>query len=364
MGFARVGYFNRDRIPDVVGNGGVSETSDSSIAVAFGRPHGVISASRVFPVGDQQTTIYEIDTLASADFDGDGYGDVVVGGESQLFFLHGIGDGTLSEAIPFANIRGKILLAGDFNGDGNQDVLSFPYAGNAIYTIAGNGDGTFQPPLTVIVPDSFYGYNPVVGDFNHDGKLDLAMSDYDAITHKLVILLGNGDGTFQPAIEYQTPNVPSTPTVADFDQDGNLDVAVPTAAGFSVYLGHGDGTFDPPVTTTASATGRLNAGDLNGDGKPDVVSGGASGIKVFLGNGDGTFGSPLTVYSTSFVPRLADVDRDGRLDIVDSLFGLAFFRGQGDGTFRPPVFFSTGGGGTFVLGDLNGDNAPEVIFNA
>jgi hypothetical protein len=365
MGFARVGYFNQDRIPDIVGNGGVSGTSDSSIAVAFGRPHGVISASRVFPVGDQETTIYEIDTLAAADFDGDGYGDIIVGGESQLFFLHGIGDGTLSEALPFADMRAKVLLAGDFNGDGKEDVMAFPYEGPAIYTILGNGDGTFQSPLTVTVPDSFYGYNPVTGDFNHDGKLDIAMTDYDAITHTLLILLGNGDGTFQPAVEYQTPQGPATPAVADFDQDGNLDVAVPSAAGFSVYLGHGDGTFASPVTTTiVNGTSSLNAGDLNGDGKPDVVSGGANGIRLWLGKGDGTFGSPLTVYSTSFAPRVVDIDGDGRLDIVDSLFGtLAVFRGQGDGTFRPQVEFPTGGGtGSFVVGDLNGDNAPEVIF--
>jgi hypothetical protein len=274
-------------------------------------------------------------------------------------------------------LQAKSLTPADFNGDGKEDILALPFSGSLIYMILGNGDGTFQPPRAITLPvNSFYGFDPAVSDFNHDGKADLALTDFT--TDALLILLGNGDGTFQPAIVYQTPDGPQQPTVADFNLDGNVDVAISQAStseylgfgyGFSIYLGHGDGTFDSPTTTDLQGALALAPGDLNLDGKPDLVVGG-DGVKIVLGNGDGTFGSPETVYPNFDFGSLTagDIDLDGRPDIMVSFSQttLVGLRGQGDGTFRPPVEFLTGDFPTvsaFVLRDLNGDGAPEAIVS-
>ena len=354
-GFARVGYFNNDQIPDIVGNGVSSE-----IAVAFGRANGAFSAPRVYPIG--------LRGLDSADFDGDGHADVVVGGDlEQLLFLHGNGDGTLAEPIPFFNLMAESVIAADFNGDGKEDVLAVPPSGFLIYTLLGNGDGTFQVAPATSVPADLDDSDPAVGDFNNDGKTDVVLTSF--FDNTLTVLLGNGDGTFQPAITYETPDGPQQPTVADFNLDGNLDLAI--SNGFisrvSIYLGHGDGAFDPPLKIDSRGAVYLATGDLNLDGKPDLAVAG-DGLSVFLGNGDGTFGSPESVYPAYGPLQIADIDLDGRPDLIFSDFSAATrlvgFRGNGDGTFRPAVEIVTGEFltlGPFVLKDLNGDSAPEVI---
>ncbi len=359
--FARIGYFNGDHIPDVVAKGGFSE-----IEVAFGRPRGAFNAPLVYPVG--------YNGFDAADFDGDGHADVVVGDGSTLYFVHGEGDGTLGEAVPFASLQAKTLTAADFDGDGNRDILAAPFSGPRVYIILGNGDGTFQPALAISVStNSFYGFDAVVSDLNHDGKADVALTDFTS--DSLLILLGNGDGTFEESTTYKTPDGPQQPTVADFNLDGNIDLATSQASasdylgfgyGFSIYLGDGNGSFSSPMTTQLQGALAVIPGDLNGDGKPDLTAGG-DGVKVLLGNGDGTFGTPATVYPNfdfGWV-RVADIDLDDRLDVIvraDSTF--AVLRGQGNGTFRQTVEFAAGtqSGGEFVLRDLNGDNTPDVIL--
>ena len=166
--------------------------------------------------------------------------------------------------------------------------------------------------------------------------------------------------------------------MADFNLDGNPDLAILSnspqeGSTIGIYLGHGDGTFDRPLTIEYFNPQVAAAGDLNQDGKPDLVVGGDS-LKVFLGNGDGTFGSPETVYSDYGPVKIADVDRDGRQDIVlDSNYAaFVVLQGQGDGTFRPAREFPTGSQTifndvpifNFVLNDLNGDGTPEAVVGS
>jgi hypothetical protein len=360
QGFARVGYFNHDRVPDIVGNGGISETGVASIAVAFGRADGAFNSPRVYPV--VQSSFQSVWAFNSADFDGDGHADVVAAVLSELYFLHGVGDGSFAEAIPFAALQAKSLTPADFNGDGKQDILALPFQGSVIYTILGNGDGTFQPPRTISIPDSFGEFLAAVSDFNHDGKTDVALTAF--FTNTLYILLGNGDGTFQTPITYQTAAGPQSPQAADFNLDGNVDLVV-SADTINIYLGVGDGTFQAPLVTSVS--GFAQVGDFNRDGVPDLVVS-SSDTTVLLGNGDGTFQAPQTVFAESGALQVADLDLDGRPDIMISMSEttLVGLRGQGDGTFRPPVEYLTGNFPTvsgFVLKDLNGDGAPEAIVN-
>ena len=161
--------------------------------------------------------------------------------------------------------------------------------------------------------------------------------------------------------------------IADFNLDGHPDVAVSNTLGgkVAVYLGNGDGTFTAPIPTTSRNALYSAAADLNEDGKPDLVLGG-DGLKLFLGNGDGTFQSPETVYSSYGPVKIADLDRDGRLDIAltatngSEQSDLVVLQGQGDGTFRQTIFFATGSQfpGFFVLRDLNGDKTPEAILSS
>jgi hypothetical protein len=267
------------------------------------------------------------------------------------------------------------VIAADFNGDGKQDVLAIPFNGNIIYTVLGNGDGTFQAPVAITVPiNAFYAFNAAVSDLNHDGKTDVALTDFT--TDSLLILLGNGDGTFQTPIIYRTPSGPQAPIAADFNLDGNVDLATSQASssewlgfgsGYSIYLGHGDGTFDSALTTGLPGALALVPADLNQDGKLDLAVGG-DGVQVCLGNGDGTFGLPQTVYSNFDFGSITvgDIDLDGRPDIMVSYSQttLVALRGQGDGTFRPPIEFLMGDFptvGRVLLKDLNGDGAPEAI---
>lgn len=135
--------------------------------------------------------------------------------------------------------------------------------------------------------------NPVaVGDFDGDGKPDLAVANRDAM--EISILLGNGDGTFQRAVSYPTKGVPNSIAVGDFNGDGRLDLALGHAGAteISIMLGNGNGTFQDAIHhLTGNSHFAIAAGDFNGDGKPDLamVDTNTNQVYVLLGHGDGTF---------------------------------------------------------------------------
>src|ERR1700730_12515179 len=240
------------------------------------------------------------------------------------------------------------LITGDFNGDGKLDLaligdqqgppVSAAMPGIDSYSICielGNGDGPFQS--AVCQPAySGQGEQPawvVVGDFNGDGKLDLAVSNNGVGAGSISVFLGNGDGTLQSPINSASGNGPWFLAVGDFNQDGKLDLVVanldnstPTLATFiSVLLGNGDGTFKSPVTYASSLEAySLVVADFNGDGKLDIIlqpgfNGSTSSPIYFLaGNGDGTFQSPIvaqTVGAAESISAAADFNGDGKLDL-------------------------------------------------
>ena len=345
--FARIGYFNGDRDPDVVAGGGFR-----AIGVAFGRGDGTLRAPLTFPGG--QTG------FDSGDFDGDGHADVVDG--SPLSFLRGLGDGTFAPGVPIADDFVGQLVATDLDGDRKLDFLASISTG--IDTCLGNGDGTFQAPQFTDV--GFTGPWPVVADFNSDGHMDVAVT---VLSGQLAILLGKGDGSFEPAIYYQTADTPQSPITADFNLDGNPDIAIShTFDGtVSIYLGHGDGTLDSPLRITSRGALYLAAGDVDRDSKPDLLVGGGNGLNLFLGKGDGTFQAAQSIYSRYGPVKVADLDRDGRRDVaVSPGETLVVLRGRSDGTLSPATEFPIGSqfSGFFVLNDLNGDKAPEAIVSS
>lgn len=209
------------------------------------------------------------------------------------------------------------VVVGDFNGDGRLDLAVANSGSGDVSILLGRGDGTFQSPVHYAAgqgPDS----QVAVGDFNGDGELDLVVSNSGS--NNVSVLLGNGDGSFRATTSYDVGRNPSSVAVADVNGDGKLDLVVsnqncshsggPCAQGtVSVLLGNGDGTFQPHKDFAAGRVPNWVAvGDFNGDGKLDLAvvngqgNGGPSTVSILLGNGDGTFQVPPAIRSTPTVP--------------------------------------------------------------
>jgi hypothetical protein len=252
--------------------------------------------------------------------------------------------------------------------------------------LLGNGDGTLQNVIDYSSGGQ-YAYSAAVADVNGDGKPDVLIANQCASSSScgngvLGVLLGNGDGTFRSAVTYGTGGQYAVSlAVADVNKDGKPDVIVGnyyTASGNSngrvgVLLGNGDGTFQPATTYSSGGIGdnSVTVADVNGDGKLDLIAGNQCGstcsngvIDVLLGNGDGTFQSPIAsitpiINSDYFEPVvLADFDGDGKLDLASAVSNFLML-GNGDGTFQAPLLLGAGGVG-IAVGDFNRDGKPDL----
>ena len=279
----------------------------------------------------------------------------------------------VSYAVPGASMA----VVADINGDGILDIVTangYVSQGSGVSVLLGNGDGTFQAAKTIVS-----GGNPswvLVGDFNHDGKPDIAVANEPnpnapltpptvggPAANSVSILLGHGDGTFAASIDTPTAGALAL-AAADFNGDGKLDLAVSTGASLplQVLLGNGDGTFSV-INTAAFGSSAALAGDFNHDGKPDLVIDNF----VLFGNGDGTFSTGPTLNIGAQI--IADFNGDGLLDIAgEAGFGKPaqvsgeISPGVSNGTWNPLVFTTNfTSSSNLILADFNGDGRPDIF---
>ncbi len=358
---------------DVNGDGNLdwvmTDSQSAYVAVLLGNGDGTFSPRRNLPLGAGQP-YFSMNGAAIADFNGDGKPDVAVSTQPGLTVLLNKGDGTFQAPIVVDSTDNWVVSqgsVGDFNRDGKLDLIV-----NGAIFLPGKGDGTFGTPVSLggdpNGPRSF-----VTGDFNGDGKLDLLVVGNGFLeSQPMQMMLGNGDGTFQaPRHFWNLTSIPDKIVAGDFNHDGKLDVAVTVNPnGVAVLLGDGTGAFAPPVIyATDNLPDGLTVGDLNGDGKLDLVATGSK-VDVFLGKGDGTFPTRVDYSITGFPgqPAIGDFNGDGKLDLAVSGFGsgpgyLGILFGNGDGTLQAPrIFSATSLYDPVLVADLNGDGIDDPLI--
>ena len=348
--------FNGDGVLDVIAGLGYDLLDDNppGLALAIGAGGGALRSSRALAFGANPSG------WAVADFNGDGKLDLAVSEDRQLdpviSILHGDGKGNFGRPVNYPANDPETLVVGDINRDGKPDIAFIGY--NSVGTLPGNGDGTFGIPI----------YSPcidchgelMIADFNNDGIPDLMTIQLGDEAAYLVELLGNGDGTFQAPIVIPISGEVTTFAVADFAHRGILDVVASTSYGtYSTYFltGNGDGTFAPAVILSNEWILGVVA-DFNQDGNADI----ALDSVVYLGRGDGTFipvelsGAAGDFYLT------ADFNGDGFLDLFgeDLSSGQGFLMlGKGNGSFvRQQREFASGS--ACAAGDFNGDGKVDL----
>ena len=381
------GDFNGDGKRDVAVVG-----ADGTVSVLLGNGNGTLGSPKTSNAGKNPVA------MTSLDFNRDGRPDLAVvnQGDNTVTILLANPDGSMRNAftypLPGSSPFQNDIVAADFDGDGIADVLVYSIQGFTL--LHGKGDGSFQvlPQKTGYTPF----YNPVFlapGDFNKDGKMDVAAFNDDGT---VAILLNADDGSFPTQKRYVVGTPLSSglysPTMfaTDFNDDGNLDLVfgnghpdavAPGPQSTTVLFGNGDGTFQGAATATPVGLfpGVMTSADFNGDGRRDLVVAAetptfGSGLYMLLGQSGGGFQAPTQIALPSgagFIVSLttADLNGDGKADLiaVDSPYGATghvyTWIGKGDGTFQTPSSYPAGSQPTFVtVGDVNRDGLPDLVI--
>jgi phospholipase C len=365
----------------------ISKPATGIITVSSPAPGGGISNPAYLPVGSPGASVSLTSAdvasgssphgVIAADFDGNGRLDLAVvnSGSNTLTILLGTGSGTFTQASsPITGSTPVAVASGDFNQDGKLDLVVANSGDNTVSVLLGNRDGSFAsaPGSPVAV-----GLGPgavAVGDFNKDGRLDIAVAD--TVESVGSVLLGNGDGTFLPTTAgADTGTTPVAIAVADFNNNGSLDLAIVNQGSNSVSIlpGQGEGTFTTSANVaTGAGPSALVVADFNGDGRLDlaVANQGDSSTSIALGNGDETFTTQTAIATGSGPMAIAtgDFNNDGKLDLFTVNQGgssVSVLLGNGDGTFQNHIDQAVESSPNAVaIGDFNQDGLADFALTS
>ena len=393
--------FNNDGIIDVATqnpsfNFASGEFFPGFASVLIGNGDGTFTESVQFTVENSESVI------TAGDFNNDGNVDLATGDNGSesgnISILLGNGDGTFANPVD-TTINSALSLSGlstaDFNGDGFEDLvfadysgyfydpISFPtgpYSGSGFSNrdrlgiLLSNGDGTFAEPqnLKVLVGPK----DPTVGDFNGDGVLDIAVGNYalpygSIVPSTVSILLGNGDGSFADSVEYDVGERPNEIAIGDFNGDGVSDLAVANVSSnfISILEGNSDGTFNAAENIAINDSGAYSVSveDIDGDGIDDLIVGTTSSeVLVLQGESNSNFTLRQTANTGAFLSATfttADLDNDGNADVLGIRDrDLIVISNDGNGNLQATPTIEVPGYGSYSLanGDFDGDGFTDL----
>jgi hypothetical protein len=370
-----VADFNKDSHLDMI----VCNSWNNTIGIFLGFGNGTFSGQTTYPTGADS----DPSAIALGDFNNDSWLDIVVAN----YFSYNIGiflgydDGTFSSVITYSTGSNSLpcsVAVGDFNNDSCLDIVVANVGNDNLGVFIGYGNGTFS----VMIPYST-GSNSgptwvIVGDFNNDGRLDLAAANSGA--DNIGVLFGNGDGTFsnQTTFPIGSGSEPYSLAIGNFNNDNQLDIAVANSGtnSFSVLLGCVNGTFFSPLNyfiADGSQPSSIAVGDFNNDNRLDIIvaNSGIDNVGVFLGCVSESFLS-APAYSTGLFSQptsiaVGDFDNDTRLDVVVANNGtdnIMILFGSGYGTFVSDTSYSTGNDSYpcwVAVGDFNNDSRLDIV---
>ena len=250
------------------------------------------------------------------------------------------------------------VATGDFDGDGKTDIAVTNYGSNTVSILINAGSNSFFTPKNIGVGGGPSGV--VTADFNGDGKTDFAADNW--LGSFVSVFLnggrGTGDGIFGAATTTAVAASPKSLASGDFDRDGNADFVVASSNGaLSILLGNGAGAFTVSPAVAGAAANGATVGDFNGDANPDIAVALPNNlVSILLGRGDGTFVGPYaaSVGGSALSIATADFNRDGLADLAVGTGNgtVSYLRGIGDGTFA--------GYTTIVLGSTRPRSRPAI----
>ncbi|HYW47743.1 MAG TPA: VCBS repeat-containing protein [Bryobacteraceae bacterium] len=345
-------------------------SGQGNVIVMLGKGDGTFGAATKFPVS-QLYAFY----LETADFNGDGIPDLAVtnepntaAGGGTVSVLPGKGDGTFGAAVNYTvGPYPGTIVAADFNGDGKPDLAALDNATgivSKVWVLLGRGDGTFQPAVSTAT-GTIWG-NLAYADLNHDGKLDLIIADQ--YTSAMSVMTGNGDGTFQAATQYVVAAQPVSIAPLPLGDGSTALLTTDNASSneFTMFVTSAGVVVSPHLHSLGRSPYAIAAADLNGDHHPDLVISDPAGGKIYvvLTPTSGPYPNPVT-YSLGSQPAalaIADLNRDGKPDVIAAdQTGIDVLLGNGDGTLGAVRTVAAGGSlNSVTIADFNSDGKPDV----
>ena len=382
--FIGISDFNNDHILDIT----VANNGTDSVGLIFGNGNGSFAEPIMYPTGLQASPCF----IGIADFNSDDQLDIAIVNKqnNNIKIFNSKNEDTFNRQNIFSistcinpyslgkDISSYSIAVGDFNKDDRLDVAVANDAKDSVSVVLGCGDGGFSSHMVYSLRRGSDPTKIIVDDFNNDNQLDIAVANFGS--HDIAILFGYGNGQFSSPKYYSTgeDSNPHSLATADFNSDGQLDIAVTNygANNVGILLGDGNGTFSSPVIYSMSNNAGpacIAVGDLNSDGHLDlaVTNHDASNIAILLGHGNGDF-SFLVTFSTGTNSHpigivIADFNSDGHLDIAVAKLdsnGVSVLLGYGNGQFLNETFYSTGNGAQprfLAVGDFNNDRRLDIV---